>query len=390
MSGRFAALTALVCAACLAAGAEDAGIDSLFDDPQDDIAAAEAPDTSTDHAAAFGVTEKPVFTGNFDLIGGIAAGWTEFPTRGGLRTYWDATPLADSDATFYLEARPDPTFRLHGAFVTSIDPASGRYTWSPPVIQELFIDYTVADSVFIRAGNHTLAWGQGRLYTPGNLLADSAAGSALRVSFPTVLSGLSVVALARNGFFIDPANPSYREVAYAAMADAVFGTLRASFGARYRDAGPNPEGLRALGSLKKTVSGTDVFSDVVMGGLDGFSSVVVLAGFYREWDRLKLYGEYQYGTPESFADGHRVGLAVFVESFRGSIFDIGVKWLHSLDDRSGGAALAAKFQPAKYLSATVALPFVYGLPGRFDILDEDHVLTQRVGIIALLKLSTPF
>jgi hypothetical protein len=390
VSVRAAAFLALLSAVCLAAGAQDADVDSLFEEPQEDIIAEGPPDTETDNAAAFGMTEKPVFTGRFEAIAGAAAGWTEFAAPGNLGGYWDATPYADADTTFYFDARPDQTFRLHGAFTSSLAPDSGKYTWTDPTVDELFVDYAVTDAVFVRFGNHTMSWGQGRLYTPGDLMADSDEGTALRVSLPTVLSGLSVVALAKNAFFADPTAPSYREAAYAALTDAVFGSVRASFGLRYRGAGKNPEGLRTLVSLKRSIFGTDVFTDAVVGVKDGSSSAVVLGGFFREWERLKLYGEYQFGSPSSSDDGQRAGLALYLKRFCGTIFDVGVKWLHAFEERSGGAALAFHFRPLKHVSATFAVPVVYGVPGRFDILDEDHVIVQRIGLIGLIKLTAPF
>jgi hypothetical protein len=66
-------------------------------------------------------------------------------------------------------------------------------------------------------------------------------GTAFKVTFPTVLSGISFVALAQDSYFADdPGNPSVKKMAYGGLADAVIGRLRTTVGLRYgnqRDTG---------------------------------------------------------------------------------------------------------------------------------------------------------
>jgi hypothetical protein len=217
-------------------------------------------------------------------------------------------------------------------------------------------------------------------------MAGSENGTAFRVSFPTVLSGVSFVTLAQQDFFANPAAPSVTEFAYGALADAVVGNLRTSFGLRYRKA----EGYQALSSLKMNIIGTDILCDAI-GRYDAEETVsaTTLLGFYREWKDITIYGEWQRDFTET-QNSDAVGAAISYNNVGGSSVDIGVKWLHAVESISGAVAFAVSWEPFKFMRTTVALPLVYGNPGRYDILDEDMPLTQRRSLVLLAKISASF
>lgn len=377
----------LLAAATLFAQEEGTNLDSLFEDPAEDvIKTAPEDENQVDHTAAFNVADKAAISGNFTATGGVGLGWIDFPDVRRPVDGLDGSYVAQSTVSAAFDARPDPDLRVHGGFSVSLDPASGNYSWSSIVVDELFCDYTVLGKAFIRFGKHTIAWGQGRLYTPGNLMTGSENGTAFKVSFPTMLAGLSFVALAQNGYFANPAEPSMREFAYGALLDSVVGGVRASFGLRYR----KPEGYQALGSFKINVKGTDLLCDVVgRYNAERAMSGTTLAGFYREWKDLSFYGEWQYDYSPSTTH-HAVGAAAAYNNIAGSTVDIGAKWLHSFAPDSGAIALGVSWDPLKFVEATIALPVVYGTPGRYDILDEDMPLTQRVSLVLLVKITTSF
>lgn len=377
----------LLLATILFAQEETTDLNDLFEAPPEDLV--EAPLTTEppiDHTAAFMVADTTTWSGSFTATGGIGLGWSDFPSMGTAPDRLDGSMLAESSLSAAFDVRPDPVLRVHSGFSVSLEPSDGNFSWSPITVDELFCDYTFFGKVFIRFGKHEITWGQGRLFTPGNLMDGSENGTAFKVSFPTVLSGLSFVALAQNGYFADPTSPSIKEFAYGALADTVFGRLRASFGLRYR----KPEGYRALGSFKMNIVGTDLLCDAI-GHYDaeGETSGTTLVGFYREWKDFSLYGEWQYDY-SSTNTHHAVGVAAAYNNIANSTVDIGAKWLHSFDPASGAVALGVSWDPLKFVEATVALPVVYGTPGRYDILDEDMLLTQRVSLVFLVKISTSF
>jgi hypothetical protein len=373
--------------AALFAQEEMSDMDALFEAPPEDVAKAPTEEeVEIDHTAAFNVADKTSLSGSFSATGGVGLGWIDLPDILRPMDGLDASYIAKSALSAIFDARPDQDLRIHGGFSVSLDPTTGNYSWSTIAVDELFCDYTLLDKAFIRFGKHTIAWGQGRLYTPGNLMAGSENGTAFKLSFPTVLSGLSFVALAQDSYFTNTSSPSIKEFAYGALADIVISGLRTSFGLRYRE----PEGYQALGSFKIIVKGTDLLCDIVgRYGAEGEMSGTTLTGFYREWKDFSIYGEWLY-TVTTSTTSQAFGAAAAYNNIGGSSIDIGAKWLHSFDPNSGAIALGVSWDPFKFVEVSVALPYVYGTPGRYDIIDEDMPLTQRVSLVLLVKISASF
>jgi hypothetical protein len=378
---------------------QDSDLDDLFSDPVEDIAeepsqTAQAP---VDHRAAF--QSQTSVSGEISATAGLILGWTEYPTLQAPTENWDMAGGAKSTVTAILVARPDPDVRLYGSVDVALNPASGSYTWSGVNVGQIYCDYTYRDFAFVRFGEHTISWGQGRLFTPGNLMSDSDAGSALRVSFPTFLSGLSFVALAQSGFFLEPSDPKPSEFAYGALADVVLGRLKLSFGARYRHAGAvlPAEGLRTLGSFKTTVLGTDLLWDAVFHYQDDAYDFKHLFGLYREWEHLKLYGECEYDGTVLDDRGWSYGGVVAWNNLGDRDIDLALKWIHKRSIDSGAVVLGVSGSPAKFIKASAAIPVVYGETGYFGILDSATdtdplpiTLTQRFSLVLLLKFTANF
>lgn len=362
-------------------------LDELFESPVNDVI--ETPPTAgmeIDHTENFNIRNSLGLSGKYSATGGIELGLKESGYTENPISNVDGSFLALSSLALNLDIRPDPDLRVYGSFSVALKPSSGNYSWSTIAVDELFCDYTLLSKAFIRFGKHTIAWGQGYLYTPGNLMAGSEDGTAFRISLPTLLSGVSFVTLAQSGFFADPAAPSITEFAYGALADAVLGKLRTSLGIRYR----KPEGYRVLASLKTTVFSTDLFCDVV-GHYDTEEAmgVITLFGFYRQWKDLTVYGEWQHSYVES-GTSDAVGVAVAYNNLANTTVDLGIKWLHTLQSVSGAVAIGFSWDPFNSVKTTIALPFIYGEEGRYDILNEGMPLTQRISLVLLAKISTSF
>jgi len=366
----------------LPAFTQETDIDTLFKAPPDDIVSPEEPKT-IDHRDSFEKSEKLLFSGNIEAVGGAVLGWTEPPDSPRFASSWDATPYAEATAYLNFDARPDRSFHLHGSLLMSTAPDSGNYAWTGPSVEELYSDYVPSDAVILRFGTFTTTWGQGRLYTPGDLMDNSEEGLSLRINFPMLLSGVSLIALAQSSFFADTDSPSYTEIEYGALVDQVIGPVRVSAGARYRKMGNDDpvlsKGLYLLGSVKTTAFGTDLLCDFVYGSTEAVP--IALFGFFRDWDSVKVYGEYE-------SDG-KVGLALAVTRIFNTSVDFGIKWLHTLSTESGAVAAGISFSPFTHLRVQAALPFQYG-DGANDIFDSDYPVTQRIGLVLLLRISTPF
>ncbi|GAB1484361.1 hypothetical protein MASR2M78_31790 [Treponema sp.] len=380
-------IASFLCAFTLLSFAQDTSMDSLFDEPIEDIVAPPVSDArQIDHTRQFTEAAKPVFSGSFSSEGGAGLGWVDFPSFSNPREGLSANIGAEATTTLKLDARPDPAFRLYGNTSVDLKPSDGQYTWSAFAIDELFVDYSGIPNAFFRVGKHTISWGQGRLFTPGNPMSGSEEGSAFRASFPTVLSGLSAVALAQNSYFADPASPSYREIAFGAIADEVLLGSLVSTAFRYRGA----EGFQGLFSLKRTILSTDLLCDIVYRKSETSRNFALLAGFFREWKDFKLYGEYQYEGATPGGRDHSFGLAAGLNNVFGTTFDVGSQWLHTLQDDSGSLTLGLTWNPWSHIKASVAVPLTYGKDGSRYILDNEDPSKRRLALILLLELSGSF
>ncbi|MBN2874798.1 MAG: hypothetical protein JXM71_06865 [Spirochaetales bacterium] len=371
----------LVLACSIAVVAQESeNLDDLFDAPADDSV---VMDTETDHLAQF-VTEDTIrFSGSFNAVGGIGAGWTSWPVVRDLSAGFDGTVGLTATTNLYVDAMPDPDFRLYGYVTTSMDPLSGGKTWNGFSIGELFVDYTWLGNVFIRMGTHSITWGQARLFEGvTNLMADAATDFSLRASLPTVLGGVSVIGLVNKD-----ATTSYTQVCYAAKADEVLWNTMLSVGARYQ----LDEGLNALLSVKKVLWGVDLLADTVIHYDDASFYPKVLAGFFKEWPDVKLYGEYYYDGSASIGLDHVTGLACGFNNIAGTPLDLGLQWIHAFIDGSGSATAGLTWKPWKYITATLALPVAYGADGsRYVTTSNSDPARRRLAMVFGLEMAVSF
>lgn len=379
-AGRALLVATLVLAASVSWAQEEESLDDLFDDPAGDTVSEAAP---TDHLAQFVTDDKISFSGYFIAEGGVGAGWTSWPVLSDPAAGFDGTVGLTATANLYFDARPDPDFRFYGYVTTSMNPLAGAATWSGFSIGELFIDYTWLGDVFIRMGKHDIAWGQARLFEGvTDIMADAVSGFSLRASLPTLLDGVSVIGMINRADVT-----SYRQVCYAAKVDEVlFGTML-SLGARYQ----LDEGLNALVSVKRVLWGVDLLADAVLHYDDEAFYPRVLAGFFREWPDVKLYGEYYYdGSTEGGLD-HTAGLACGFNNIVGSPLDLGLQWIHAFLDGSGSATAGITWKPWKYITATIAVPVAYGPDGsRYVTTLNDDIADRRLALVFGLEMEVSF
>lgn len=362
-------------------------VDSLFDTPSTDTVVV---DTGIDYRTLYDKDEKIKTSGHFRALGGAAIGYVRWPTLEDPGNGFGASIGAYAEAVAALDIRPSSVAHIRGEFSTSFTPATAQFSWDNFAIDELYCDYTVRDAVFVRVGEFLSSWGQGRLFTPGDLLANSADGFSLRLSAPTVLNGVSAYA------FGSGTVESYGDLSYAAKADAILFDTLFSAGILYRYA----DGYKALLSIKKVVWKTDLLVDMIGVYHDDAASYECVGGFFREWNDLKLYGEYYIKGDGHGLSDQQAGLAIGQKNIAGTPIDVGVRWLHSIADGSGTVLAALSWSPWKYVTATIGLPYMYGAAGSYyglisDITGNEDIQVKSLdgyqfGLIASLVLKVPF
>jgi hypothetical protein len=355
-----AALLLLFCIVFILPVFSQENLDDLFDDPEDDIVVAE---TSQDHMQQFTRTPGLQWSGQFITTAGLGIGWSNIPFV--LKEF--SVDYGVSASTYLnFNVRPDPSFRLYGSLASSISPLGGRYTWSSFYISSLFADYILHDIFFFRLGNFSITWGQSRLPNTvifkvddeetyvfdTNIMSDVSSGFALRASVPTLLDGVSLIGLIKSGV-------SYRDIVVAAKVDKIVLETFLSLGLRYQ----RDEGIKILGSIKRVVYGTDLLSDIFLFYNNGNLNANVLAGFFKEWEKYEIYGEYFFRNADQNSQKlfrHDIGLVLGAKKIFGSSIDAGLKCLHTFEDNSGNITPALSFKPWKYITMVIMLPLAYG------------------------------
>jgi len=361
----------------LSTGLTAESLDSLFDSVNSDTIT--TPSASTPKVNAL---DRPVFLyfGNLETQGAFASGVTSAE---------ETTPV--SSLYYYLhfqggvDVQPIPQARLIGKFSTylpqNIDSSiidnlrtgttqanavttttTAANTTQTLALDELFLDYTIADSAFFRIGKFDLTWGLGHLFNPGNLVSDTSDGINLKGFAAGGPFSLTGVVLGNPKFFSDQTHPLAQELGYAGSLGYTQGPITSSVSVyKQKDVG-----TRLDGGLKTNLFGFDVYSEVL-----GYQNPAndrwypgLLAGVYyqlkTDWS-WKLLAEYwvdgsTYGTPQ-----RSIGLGASSDPI---IKDIDLrfsgKWYHSLTDGSGQVVTAIDVSPLPKMTIGLGIPWTYG------------------------------
>jgi hypothetical protein len=383
-------------------------VEGLFDHPPEDTT---APESSVDLVASAQKEKGIRITGRYEAAAGGSAGWVTVPDFANLAAGLDAAVGFSTTTYLYLDARPDPSFRVFcglsaglGVPRTDEDRVSVLGELSVPsallsgsaivvnpalAIDELYCDYTLGDLVFFRAGRSKFAWGQGRLFTPGNLVSSSSEGISLRIGLPTVLSGSSLVAITDSTLVAS--EPPLSQLGFGGKADAVLGPVLATAAGYFKQ----EEGARILASLKTVVLGVDLFGDAVCHVGTSFVRFQCVAGFFWEakGGSVRIYGEYQYDGETVGGMDHSFALAVGLRSMFGSRIDGGLSWFHTFQDGSGSVLVGVRVRPFPLVAVDVGVPFAYGPDGGRYVstsYNQDSALMSRLALAVKVTLSGDF
>lgn len=373
--------------------------DSVFDDPAEDIIVQQPADIN--YRQQFEESKKIVVKGKFLVRGGGGVGWNDDDFSDSP----EEVAGAYSKATISFDARPDSTMRVYGQLKTDMNSENGNDKWSPLAISELFCEYNWLDKAFFRIGKYSMKWGQGRLFEPGNFMKDADEGTALRLSMPNVLDGVSLVALykQRNTKAKDKElHPE--DMTYAGLADKTIGPINFSAGFLYN----KEDGERYLGSVKTVVFQTDLFADFVLNHYKNYKDLdytndyplgytkEMLFGFYREWgkspffSKAKLYGEYYYDNRLRYEPDHCFGLASDFDNLFGSPVGMAFKWIHSTEFDSGQFLGGFSIAPWKHVKIRFAVPYRYGDKELDNDFFDEFPITSRLAFTLFVEISSDF
>ncbi len=315
--------------------------DSIFESAAEDIEVEQTEPVIPVASSSSGI----VFTGHFSGDIGLSAIIIEKPDLGGYIAL---------DNTLYMSVRPAPVVSINGAVNTSL---SNKFSIG---LSYFYFDYMLFDRIFISAGKKSVSWGYTRLFSNGNIMADTNGQLNAEIRFPWSTGTLTFVGA--YNYAVLSSSPSYKDITYAlSIEQTLFHTSLNLFAKKYGQSessdGIHKHPLAGL-ELKRTFFGYDVYTQAYtslanykkLDSKEGYERVTATAGFYKLWDgfdpNLGINIEYQYNWTPGAASGsnahnHKIMLQGGIKRIgKNKNMKGGVDWNHNFSTDDGSVTAA--------------------------------------------------
>ncbi|MFW5642611.1 MAG: hypothetical protein ACOCYQ_01165 [Alkalispirochaeta sp.] len=387
-------------------GAPGTDTDDLFDTPDDTVTDddgsaddRERDNDSDDEESADetvvtdvvdigGLTTSPTsVTGSVKASAGVNFGYNEWPGSDAAeeRTWRDLLQVAagySMSTSVTVDGRPQPYLRYRASLSSSLSTSS--LTMSTPAFTEIFVDYTIRDTVFLRAGKFGMGWGRARLFSsPGNLVSRVGSGAAIRGSTAVGLGSVTGVLYTTPTWIkaYDHREGDPRSFAGAAQLEQTAGIFTFELAGHYQhDEDPLAAATVTMNIGDLTLAGEERYRLTTdNAGIYGADALVVesVANFF--WEnrnrRWTFWGEYNHNArrrdDEIGDDGvrrdgrHLVGLAMKAPSLGGGGWRPQLTWRHAVGDLSGQVIAGTSGTIAPNLTLSFGMPVFYGKPGSY-------------------------
>jgi hypothetical protein len=448
---RAALITALLCllGARLSAQTQTGSDnpDSLFNDgtaapqtPASQQPSPETPATGSVRPDDLLRDDKIHFFGSADIYGLFGLGWSQAPVLARPGDNFGVEAGGSLTTNIGFEVRPASELRIRGT-LSYYFPSAG------PLFSEMFVDYSILNSVFFRIGTFDYTWGNSQFYQFANLPARSLPGwtttnvplwektnlitstvtetvpVSAKMNIPFGLNGLTFLArfdLANYGFPNQLA-PTPKDAGYGLEYDMVTGPVEWSIAGFWQYL-LTP---RTFLAMKTTISGFDVSAEMTMafpvkftlsgisttstagggifvgGGMQRIYPTAVL-GLSREWTdaHIKFYLEYAYNGERDpgtswLADatgpgGHNSAAVVHFSNLGPSGLALNLLWQQNWSDGSALIGPFLEISPVALTTIQVGLPLIFG-PNNSEVLNNRLVPgDKRFELLILVKLSASF
>jgi hypothetical protein len=332
---------------------DSSALDDLFSGGTSDTTApAAAVAASSSALSALKATQPLTFSGSLYCMAAGAAGYSSVPPLSDLSSGLGLAPGVSLTNYIYFDARPDSDTRYHLAIGMS-------YPGFSLSIYELWFDYFMADRLFFRGGQQVIGWGNGRIFSVGDLMSNSSTALSLKTYFPFGANGLTVVTMVQDPSSTETSNLSVLKPEIAPRLDLVFGSFEFSEAATVEYS----SSAQWASIVKTSQFEVDLYGEVFGTWLPGTSPVVSSfesAFWQAPGQKFSLYAEHYYDGSSAFENDNRV---VLLPSFKAGGFTYGVQWTHAFTDNSGQVMPAMTFSPYNHLTITFGLPCSYGVDG---------------------------
>ncbi|GHU16825.1 hypothetical protein FACS1894163_06900 [Spirochaetia bacterium] len=414
MKRRVFLLVLLFLPSFFAAGADDVDfqdwdMDTLFDEPVDE----QGEDAAGEGRPPVQVRQEGFsLTASYYFNGGIAPGWTQAPWHwGSSETEYSHLLGLGMFSGIGLDFQISNVLRVTNTF-GFFYPGFFLY------VRNFFFDYTIKNTVFIRAGKYEPAWGISPNFQFTNLLSrvpdNSSGGDAVivKADIPIGVGGLQVLALNRRGFIKSGrVTPGLREIGYGAKYNLAFPWADIDMGAFFLADMP----LRGFISVKKTVKNTEIYAE-------GMSSVQhPLGDRYDAWGNLKfsanmgfvqdffvnkltVNGELFYNgekatgwfSPETnlqdaeispFIGGLNTALNLRFRPGWWKKFRFGLQFLYAFDENTAQLVPGLTFDPLPHMVVSFAVPMALGSANGTYYTHNADKNNRPFSIVLLISIS---
>lgn len=274
------------------------------------------------------------------------------------------------DSQIYLDARPDPNFRVFGKVglnyvAAKTDGGEDRFRLT---LQELFSDFNHDNKVFFRAGKQNLGWSVGYFFRPADIEnifnigrvdpdepeADREGLISLKAHYPKGSTNYYLYTL-----FDGVKDPS--QVALAPKLEFVVGGTEIGLGGFYqKDKTP-----RAMLTLSSSIGNVAVFGEAVVGKeTDRVFFQGTAGGRYSYSDPDNLFNltgaaQYFYDGERSDKGEHNIGAVVRWSGILDTKFSASASWIANLTNKEGVVAATLSLPSISKISPSVGVRHMY-------------------------------
>ena len=331
----------------------------------------------------------------------------------------EAITKGGADSDIFIDARPDKDFRVFakGNLEYALSAESSTEAEEIFQLKELFSDFTIKDTLFVRAGKQTATWGVGYFYSPADIInlepinpedpeADREGPVAVKLHLPIGIHNIYLYTI------VD--DIELNSLSFAPKIEFVVGNTEIGIGGYYKINGP----LAGMATLTTSIGDINIFGEAMLltasektfveedsGAPMGVSAVsradeVFFSGtvgitysFDDEYDNfdLSLSSQYYYNG-QGYADQdfiinnmagflylisqgeltaadilqrgqHYTAASVSWREMFGTDFTFSTFWMGNMVDLSGMVDCSLKYALDDYLSISVGLKQTYGDEG---------------------------
>lgn len=335
--------------------------------------------------------QGPKITGGIKMRGGLSAGYKTLDFENSIDAL-DTEGVAEIVAHVDFDIRVSPNFRFFSKLYTELDESNLEYTGVQ--VDQLYIDYTWAETLQLRMGTFPLTWGKGFLLkNPGNFVYDVSESIAVKSVFPVLGNSFTTLIYSNNTLL---KNDYFQKAAYGFFYEFPIGDLTAGVSGHHGNGSPGKIDV----FMKTNAFGWDL-------ALENIASIHLLESS-NDFDRI----DYTF-LANAFYDSKDTGLTIIIETvgdlnFVDDVFDIygglgitfntfrffgmkpGIRALHNFTDNSGQLVFGMKGGIAERLSLEIAVPVTYGDEGTYYQINNIDPFDRDISLSVLLNFNTTF